>query len=76
METDIRKCVEALEKLEKEFNYGAIETAIYIYARLGTDEANALSSEKIKKLYNKMQDIDGSIFDEELNEWTDENIEN
>lgn len=76
METDIRKCVEALEKLEKEFNYGAIETAIYIYARLGIEKANELSSEEIKELYNKMQDIDGSIFDEELNEWTNENIEN
>lgn len=30
METNIRKCVEALEKLEKKFSYGEIETAIYI----------------------------------------------
>lgn len=39
METNIRKCVEALEKLEKKFSYREIETAIYIYARLGEKAA-------------------------------------
>lgn len=75
MVDNIRKCVEALKKLEKNFSYGEIETALYIYARLGTDTANELSSEEIKELYNKMQDIDGSIFDEELNEWTYNSLE-
>lgn len=76
METNIRKCVEALKKLEKKFSYGEIETAIYIYARLGEKAAEELSNEDIEELYNTMQDIDGSIFNEELNEWTNENIEN
>lgn len=35
MVDNIKKCVEALKKLEKNFSYGEIETALYIYARLG-----------------------------------------
>ena len=34
-----------------------------------------LSNEDIEKLYNTMQDIDGSIFNEDLNDWTYNNLE-
>ena len=75
METNIRKCVEALKKLEKNFSYGEIETALYIYARLGEKATKELSNEDIEELYNTMQDIDGSIFNEDLNDWTYNNLE-
>jgi hypothetical protein len=75
MVDNIRKCVEALKKLEKNFSYGEIETAFYIYARLGEKAAEELSNEDIEELYNTMQDIDGSIFNEDLNDWTYNNLE-
>lgn len=75
MVDNIKKCVEALKKLEKNFSYGEIETALYIYARLGEKATEELSNEDIEELYNTMQDIDGSIFNEDLNDWTYNNLE-
>ena len=75
MVDNIKKCVEALKKLEKNFSYGEIETALYIYARLGEKATEELSNEDIEELYNTMQDIDGSIFNEDLNDWAYNNLE-
>lgn len=75
MVANIRICVELLKKFEKFFNYQEIETALYLYARLGNGTTRELSNEDIEELYNTMQDIDGSIFNEDLNDWTYNNLE-
>lgn len=72
---NIRKCVEKLVELENDFDFAEIETALYLYARLGEGATRELSNEDIEKLYNTMQDIDGSIFNEDLNDWTYNNLE-
>lgn len=75
METNIRKCVEKLTKLENDFDYPEVETALYLYARYGENQTKELSNEDIEELFNKMQNIDGSIFNEDLNDWAFENLE-
>lgn len=75
MVDNIRKCVEKLTKLENDFNYPEIETALYLYARYGENQTKELSNEDIEELFNTMQNIDGSIFNEDLNDWAFENLE-
>lgn len=75
MVDNIRKCVEKLVELENDFDYPEVETALYLYARLGEEATRELSNEDIEELYNTMQDIDGSIFNEDLNDWTYNNLE-
>ena len=75
MVDNIRKCVEKLVELENDFDFTEIETALYLYARLGEGATRELSNEDIEKLYNTMQDIDVSIFNEDLNDWTYNNLE-
>lgn len=75
MVDNIRKCVEKLRELESDFDFTEIETAFYLYTRLGEDTTRELSNEDIEELYNTMQDIDGSIFNEDLNDWTYNNLE-
>ena len=72
---NIRKCVEKLVELENNFDFTEIEPALYLYARLGEVATRELSNEDIEELYNTMQDIDGSIFNEDLNDWTYNNLE-
>ena len=75
MSKNIRIIIRKLIELEGNFDYGEIETALYIYARLGEKTAEELSNEDIEGLYNAIQDIDGSIFNEDLNDWTYNNLE-
>jgi hypothetical protein len=75
MVDNIRKCVEKLTKLENDFDYPEVETALYLYARYGENQTKELSNEDIEELYNTMQNIDGSIFNEDLNDWAFENLE-
>lgn len=75
MVDNIRKCVEKLVELENDFDYPEVETALYLYARYGENQTKELSNEDIEELFNTMQNIDGSIFNEDLNDWAFENLE-
>ena len=75
MKEEIKKIIKELKNVDEKFGYRHFETAVYIYMRLGDTAIDDLAEEDVKDLDTYMEYIDGSIFDEDLNNWTLENLE-
>jgi hypothetical protein len=74
MKDDIKKTIEQLDKISNNYGYRKFETAVYIYMRLG-NVIDYLDEEDIEELDSVMENMDGSIFNEDLNDWTFNNLE-
>lgn len=76
MKNNILNVIKRLEELETDFNFSELETGIYLYCRFGKNQVKDLTEEDFEDIYNNIQDFDGSLFNEDINDYMYSNFPN
>lgn len=76
MKKEILELLETFEELMEKYGYRKLETAIYLYMRSDDETVRNTEESKIFELSKYLENIDGSLFNEDINYWLENNIEN
>lgn len=68
--------IKILEDIENNWGYRDLETAFYLYARFGkTFVEEKLDDEDIDEIDKHLEDFDGSLFNEDINDYVQSNFD-
>lgn len=76
MKNNILSLIEILEGLEGDFDFSELETGIYLYCRFGKNQVKDLTEEDFENICNNIQEYDGSLFNEDINDYMYSNFPN